>query len=101
MRDTTNGPARLVLLNLAVKNVSGAADAGEVVVNLSAWTRAGSGVRVKRMTAPGLDSKDSGATLWAGQSYENGTASGVEVVESLAADGSVRVRGSEGVLVFF
>jgi hypothetical protein len=94
------------LLNLAVKNVSGAADAGEVVVNVSAWTRAGENgsggeVGVKRMTAPGLDSKDSGATLWAGQSYENGTASGTEVVERLAADGTVRVRGSEGVLVFF
>jgi hypothetical protein len=52
------------------------------------------------MTAPGLDSKDVRAVTWAGQSYENGTASGALDVESLV-DGAVTVRGSEAVLVFF
>lgn len=106
-RSAEDGPARLVLLNLAVRNISSASDAGEVSVNLSRWTRTttggknGLGATVKRMTAPGLDSKDSRATTWAGQSYENGTASGTESVESLAEDGTVTVKGSEGVLVFF
>ncbi|KAI0690173.1 hypothetical protein BC835DRAFT_1417993 [Cytidiella melzeri] len=100
-RSATDGPARLVLLNLAVRNVSSPADAGQVVVDLSRWTSELRNVKIKRMTAPGLDSKDSGETTWAGQSFGNGTASGAEVVESLSGHGSVTVKGSEGVLVFF
>ena len=69
-------------------------------VDVGAWARKGSEVRVKRMTAPGLDSKDSDTATWAGQSYTNGTASGTEVVEGLV-DGKVTVKGSEAVLVFF
>ncbi|EJD07106.1 uncharacterized protein FOMMEDRAFT_77371 [Fomitiporia mediterranea MF3/22] len=98
--------ARFVLLNLSVRNEStSAADAAldEVVVDLSSYVRGGkgkSGAKVKRMTSPGLDSKDVSRVLWAGQSYENGTASGEEVIENLE-DGKVTVQGSEGVLVFF
>ncbi|EUC46700.1 glycoside hydrolase family 79 protein [Bipolaris oryzae ATCC 44560] len=57
-------------------------------------------VRVKRMTAPFVDSKDSKVTTWAGQSFPQGKVVGemeIEVVE----DGVVSVRGSEAVLVFF
>ncbi|KAI0342826.1 hypothetical protein BDW22DRAFT_1357353 [Trametopsis cervina] len=102
-RAITDGPARLVLLNLAVRNISSAAHEGSVSVDLSKWVRAGGqeAVKVKRMSAPGLDSTDSRTATWAGQSFENGTASGVEVVESLGNDGNVTVNGSEGVLVFF
>lgn len=101
----TSGPARLALLNLAVRNVSSAVaeqEAVAVTVDLSDWLRmagAGSDIKVKRMTAPGLDSKDSGIVTWAGQSYENGTASGIEVIEGLSG-GKVTVQGSEAVLVF-
>lgn len=101
-RSVHDGPARLALLNLAVRNVSSSQDEGEVQVDVSTWLRAkgGKGVKVKRMTAPGLDSKDSDTATWAGQSFANGTASGVEVVEGLQ-NGTVGVKGSEGVLVFF
>ncbi|KAJ6276780.1 glycoside hydrolase [Bipolaris maydis] len=57
-------------------------------------------VRVKRMTAPFVDSKDNKVATWAGQSFPQGEAVGkmdIEVVE----DRVVSVRGSEAVLVFF
>lgn len=100
MRAEHDGPARLALLNLAVRNVSSSADTGAVQVDVSAWLRKGVAAKVKRMTAPGLDSKDSDAVTWAGQSFTNGTASGAEVVEGLRG-GKVTVKGSEGVLLFF
>ncbi|KDQ57014.1 glycoside hydrolase family 79 protein [Jaapia argillacea MUCL 33604] len=90
--------SRMAILNLSTRNVTSSQDAGEVVVDLSEYV-SGSGATVKRMTAPGLDSKDSSLVTWAGQSYENGTASGMEVIETLQG-GSVTVKGSEGVLVF-
>ncbi|KAH8112653.1 hypothetical protein DFH11DRAFT_1784002 [Phellopilus nigrolimitatus] len=98
-----DGVARLALLNLAARNMStSAADAARdaVTVNLTPYLREGQAARVKRMTSPGLDSKDVSRVLWAGQSYENGTASGEETVESLV-DGKVTLQGSEGILVFF
>ena len=91
-----------------MRNVISEQTTGEVSVDVSRWTRVPSNTnggigqtRVKRMTAPGLDSKDSGAATWAGQSYENGTASGTEVIEALSQNGTVIVKRSEGVLVFF
>ena len=93
------------MLNLSVRNVStseGDAKRNEAVLDLSPYLRDGNGGNavVKRMTSPGLDSKDVSRVLWAGQSYVDGTASGKEVVEELD-DGKVTVRASEGVLVFF
>lgn len=95
--------ARMVLLNLAVRNVSTSAEDAEndaIVVDLTPFLREEEGAKVKRMTSPGLDSKDVGLVTWAGQSFENGTASGEEVEERLE-NGTVTVMGSEGVLVFF
>ncbi|EKM58316.1 glycoside hydrolase family 79 protein [Phanerochaete carnosa HHB-10118-sp] len=100
VRAMHDGPARLALLNLAIRNVSTSQSAGEVQVDLTAWTRNGTQARVKRMTAPGLDSKDSDTATWAGQSYTNGTASGDENIEQLDG-GKVAIKGSEAVLVFF
>lgn len=60
----------------------------------------GQTVKVKRMTAPGLDSKDSETATWAGQGFANGTASGEEIVEGLES-GRITLKGSEAVLVFF
>lgn len=56
---------------------------------------------VKRLTASGLDSKDSDSATWAGQAFTNGTASGTEVLETLSEGNKVVVRGSEAVLVIF
>ncbi|KZT29970.1 glycoside hydrolase family 79 protein [Neolentinus lepideus HHB14362 ss-1] len=94
--------SRIAVLNLAIRNVTASdeeKEAAVVYINLSDYIEEGSTAKVKRMSAPGLDSKDSSAVTWAGQSYENGTASGVEVVETLE-DGILSVQGSEGVLVF-
>ncbi|KAI0667963.1 hypothetical protein C8Q78DRAFT_1051225 [Trametes maxima] len=99
----SSGIARLAVLNLAVRNEStpseNAADTA-VTLDLSRYLQKGKAATVKRMTAPGLDSKDSSRVTWAGQSYANGTAEGAEVVEKLT-NGTVTVGGSEGVLVFF
>ncbi|CAL1716179.1 unnamed protein product [Somion occarium] len=95
--------ARLVLLNLATRIITSTEEEKEaiaVTVDLSPYVRENQHATMKRMTALGLDSTDSRTATWAGQSYENGTASGVEVIESLD-EGKVTVQGSEGVLVFF
>ncbi|KAL5525513.1 hypothetical protein ACEPAG_6849 [Sanghuangporus baumii] len=98
--------ARMVLLNLAVRNVSTPeedAAQNEAVFDLSPYLQESSNngqAKVKRITSPGLDSKDVSRVVWAGQSYENGTAFGEEVIEQLEG-GMVTVRASEGVLVFF
>ena len=84
-----------------MRNISSPADANQVTVNLKQWSRNIGNAKVKRMTSPGLDSKDSRLTTWAGQSFENGTASGTELVEGLSHNGDVTLKGSEGVLVFF
>lgn len=87
---------------MAIRNeTTSDADAEElaVSVDLSPYIR-GAEAKVKRLTSPGLDSKNSSAALWAGQSYANGIASGIETVEKLK-NGLVRVAGSEGILVFF
>ena len=69
-------------------------------MDLNAYVSPGTAAKVKRMTSVGLDSTDSSAATWAGQSFENGTPSGTEVVEPLEG-GKVTVQGSEGVLVIF
>ncbi|QRW18868.1 glycoside hydrolase family 79 protein [Rhizoctonia solani] len=72
-----------------------------VTVDVSKYLRRGSpAAKVKRMTSPGVESKDSGRVTWAGQSYSAGVPVGTEVVERLNA-GKVNVRGSEGVLITF
>jgi len=99
-----NGIARLALLNLGVRNeTTSATDAAAVAAtfDLSPYMRSSkSGVQMKRMTAPGLDSKDSSRVTWAGQSFENGTAEGAVKVEH-SSNGMVTVQGSEALLVFF
>ena len=69
-------------------------------MDLNAYVKPGKVAQVKRMTSIGLDSTDSSAATWAGQSFENGIPSGTEVVEPLDG-GKVTVQGSEGVLVIF
>ncbi|KZV68175.1 glycoside hydrolase family 79 protein [Peniophora sp. CONT] len=91
--------ARLTLLNLAHRNTTDSYDIGSVSVNVTSLAGEGA-VKVKRMTAPGMDSKDVDYVTWAGQAYTNGTATGDEVVEEVD-DGIVVVNGVEGVIVFF
>lgn len=97
-----DGIARLALLNLNTRNTTTpAAEAAGLAVTVDVSHLAGRGaVMLKRMTSPGLDSKDVDGILWAGQSFTNGTASGSEVVEKVV-DNKITIAGSEGVLVFF
>ncbi|KAG8773778.1 hypothetical protein FRC12_002319 [Ceratobasidium sp. 428] len=96
-----NGVARMVILNMALRREGVAADEAETVtVDVSKWVQSGKAAQVKRMTAPGVASKDVGKVTWAGQSYTDGTPAGKLVVEGLTA-GKVSVRGSEGVLIAF
>ncbi|KAK4502634.1 hypothetical protein PRZ48_006060 [Zasmidium cellare] len=57
--------------------------------------------KVKRLTAPHVDEKDSSKVTWAGQSFNGGVGEGNVVVEQVGKDGCVDVRGSEAVLIFF
>ncbi|SPO26603.1 uncharacterized protein UTRI_10148 [Ustilago trichophora] len=56
---------------------------------------------VKRMTAPKVDEMDSNKVTWAGQSFTQGKAQGQIKTESLNSDGTIKVRDSEAVLIFF
>jgi Glycosyl hydrolase family 79 C-terminal beta domain len=92
---------RFAILNLANRNASMSASdavALEANIDLSPYLQGGE-AKVKRMTAPGMDSTDTQTATWAGQSYADGTAAGDESVEQ-TQNGVVRVAGSEGVLVF-
>ena len=91
--------ARLTLLTLAHRNTTDPADTGSVSVDVSSLAGEGT-LKVKRMTALGMDSKDVDSVTWAGQAYTNGTATGEENVEDVTG-GSVTVSGVEGVIVFF
>ncbi|EIM91232.1 uncharacterized protein STEHIDRAFT_48573 [Stereum hirsutum FP-91666 SS1] len=96
--------SRLVILNLGHRNVSSTDEEKDdiaVSVDLSPFVTSGSAnVTVKRMTATGMDSTDSDTATWAGQGYAQGVASGEEVIEGLNGGNTVRVGGTEGVVVF-
>ena len=88
--------ARLALINLAQLNKTEAANSTSGVwVSLP---ESNGSARVKRMTAPGLDEKETDRVTWAGQAYTNGTAVGDLEVER-ASGSAVWVRDSEAVLV--
>jgi hypothetical protein len=96
-------PKRLALINWASYNTSVPdTDTKTVTLDISAWIgshKNKSNVTAKRMTAPGINTKDSDLVTWAGQAYTNGTAVGRERVEKVE-DGVVSLRGSEALLVF-
>ncbi|KAJ9628553.1 hypothetical protein H2203_002454 [Taxawa tesnikishii (nom. ined.)] len=56
---------------------------------------------VKRLTAPQVNEGNSSRVTWAGQSYPLGNATGEVEIETVKRGGTVQVRGSEAVLVFF
>lgn len=97
----SGGVARMVILNMALRREGVAADEAETVtVDVGKYVRRGNSAKVKRMSSPGVESKDSARVTWAGQSYSAGVPAGSEVVEQLNAS-KVSVRGSEGVLITF
>ncbi|KAG9128365.1 hypothetical protein FRC07_000039 [Ceratobasidium sp. 392] len=96
-----DGVARMVVLNMALRlEGAGANEVETVMVDVSRWARNGKEIKVKRMSAPGMNSKDVGNVMWAGQSYTDGVPVGKLDVEK-PEGGQVSVKGSEGVLVVF
>ncbi|EJU02041.1 hypothetical protein DACRYDRAFT_22427 [Dacryopinax primogenitus] len=94
----TTAPARLVLLNMDIYNVSSPSPRPSVSLDLSSLVGSGS-VQLKRMTSPGLDETDATLVTWAGQQFQTGSAAGTEIIET-ANGANVTVYASEGVLVF-
>ncbi|KAK1991469.1 glycoside hydrolase family 79 protein [Colletotrichum falcatum] len=95
-------PSKLALVNMKPYYAGSASDHAVSIDLLSALTAAGSGsARVKRMTAPSVDTGDAALATWAGQAFPSGVPVGDMDIETVGADGVVEVRGSEAVLVFF
>lgn len=96
-------PARLVLINMIVRNVTTSAlnldkEPGTVTLDISRLVGKAKAT-LKRMSSTGLNERNSSHVSWAGQTYSDGRASGKEVIERVE-NGSVSVRASEAVLVF-
>ncbi|KAK2055206.1 glycoside hydrolase family 79 protein [Colletotrichum caudatum] len=92
--------SRLALVNMRPYYANSTSD-HTVRLDLSGLTHAGGGARVKRMTAPYVDTGDSRLSTWAGQAFPQGEPVGEMAVEAVGDDGAVEVRGSQAVLVFF
>ena len=95
-------PARLLLLN-TTPFMAGAKVRGTWTFNLrSVITDETTSIRVKRMTTPFVDEKDSAKVKWAGQSFKEAVAAGKEKVETLPEGKTPKVTlaDSEGVVVF-
>ncbi|CAE6450043.1 unnamed protein product, partial [Rhizoctonia solani] len=88
---------KLALINFSIFNKTNASgDAPGIRVYIG-----GSGSRasrLKRMTAPGLDEKNTDLVTWAGQTYTNGSADGRLKLEPVI-NNTVWVRDSEAVLI--
>ncbi|CCO29230.1 hypothetical protein BN14_03235 [Rhizoctonia solani AG-1 IB] len=91
--------SKLALINFSIFNKTGASEEAPGI-----RVRIGGGssktLRLKRMTAPGLDEKDADLVTWAGQAYTNGSAIGKLKLEALI-DNTVWIRDSEAVLIDF
>lgn len=92
---------RLALINMQFVNSTIPDDGSgkSVEIDINDWLPKGDSVKVKRMSAPGIDVQDADLVTWAGQAWTNGTAKGDEQIENVEG-GVVHVKGSEGVLVF-
>lgn len=88
--------ARVALINFAQFNKTSSASRQGVQVKIAGSTR---NTRLKRMTAPGIDEKNTDLVTWAGQAYTNGTASGKLQLERVPND-VVWIADSEAALIF-
>ncbi|KXN91719.1 hypothetical protein AN958_12571 [Leucoagaricus sp. SymC.cos] len=100
---STHGfPTKLALLNLEIYNQTQVgtfprpSSTFDVTGLLRNRTQA---VRVRKLQAPGADVQDANVTTWAGQTFEDGTAHG-KVVEETVRNGKITVQASEAALVF-
>ncbi|CAE6402824.1 unnamed protein product [Rhizoctonia solani] len=89
--------AKLALINFSIFNKTDASgDAPGIRVHIGGSASRAS--RLKRMTAPGLDEKNTDLVTWAGQAYTNGSAVGKLKLEPVI-NNTVWVRDSEAVLI--
>lgn len=95
-------PSKLALLNLQIYNTTQAGT--DIRLNgtfdISAYVRdPRQQVRIRRLQAPGADVKEGNQTLWAGQSYATGLATG-DIREEIVEGPLINVQASEAALVF-
>lgn len=92
---------KLALINMNPYYPSSTSDFSQSFEVPASLRHGQSATYIKRMTAPYVDEKSTANATWAGQSFENGTAVGDVKIEELGKDGTVKVRGSEAILIFF
>ncbi|KAE9407770.1 glycoside hydrolase family 79 protein [Gymnopus androsaceus JB14] len=96
-----NFPSKVVLLNLQIYNETENATRPVASFDISSLlSDPSSEISVRRLQAPGADTLFANVTKWAGQTFENGTASG-DVVEEKVLGGIVTVEASSAALVIF
>lgn len=95
-------PSKLALLNLQIYNTTQAETdiRFNATFDISAYVRdPRQQVRIRRLQAPGADVKEGNQTLWAGQSYATGLATG-DIREEVVEGPLINVQASEAALVF-
>ncbi|KAJ3889563.1 glycoside hydrolase family 79 protein [Lentinula edodes] len=96
----TNFPTKLALLNLQIYNQTQDEIRPTASFNISSLlSSTNTQISVRRLQAPGADTQLANVTKWAGQTFENGTASGLHIEEKVEG-GIVTVEASSAALVF-
>ncbi|KAJ3815158.1 glycoside hydrolase family 79 protein [Lentinula aff. lateritia] len=97
---STNFPTKLALLNLQIYNQTQDEIRPTASFNISSLLiSTNTQISVRRLQAPGADTQLANETKWAGQTFENGTASGLYIEEKVEG-GVVTVEASSAALVF-
>ncbi|KAJ3830231.1 glycoside hydrolase family 79 protein [Lentinula raphanica] len=92
-------PTKLALLNLQIYNETQEDSRPVATFDISAFLSSEDAqVTVRRLAAPGADTQSANVTLWAGQTFENGTPNGT-LVEEKVSGGIVTVEASGAALV--
>ncbi|KAF5025509.1 hypothetical protein F66182_2414 [Fusarium sp. NRRL 66182] len=94
---------KIVLLNFHPYYLESSDDDKTLEIDISAFVptekEAADQPTFKRLTAPSVDEKDTNQISWAGQSFKYGDAQGELSIERLTETGTVKIRGSEAILV--
>lgn len=93
-------PTKFALLNLQIFNQTETTQRPTSTFDISAFLEnVHQPVTVRRLQAPGADVKSANLTIWAGQNFASGLASG-GLVEEKITDGMITLEASEAALVF-
>ncbi|KIK63165.1 glycoside hydrolase family 79 protein [Collybiopsis luxurians FD-317 M1] len=92
-------PTKLALLNLQIFNETQEETRPAASFDISSLLpNPETIITIRRLQAPGADTKLANVTTWAGQTFENGTASGT-IVEERVQGGMVTVEASSAALI--